>query len=161
MPRDLQYLYLPFDGERFFTMVLLPEKAGRFPTVVCRSPYVKGTCEMDEDAVLQAYSESMSRWLDRGYAVVFQHCRGQGKSTGAFVPYVHEREDGLALRAWIREQSFYNGELLLHGASYTASLHYATAPFEADVKAAVFEVQDSERYRLWYRNGQMRRGHAN
>ena len=47
------------------------------------------------------------------------------------------------------------------GASYTSSLHYATAPFEKDVKGAVFEVQDSERYRLWYRNGQMRKGHAN
>ena len=47
------------------------------------------------------------------------------------------------------------------GASYTASLHYATAPFSKDIKGAVFEVQDSERYRLWYRNGQLRRGHAN
>lgn len=35
------------------------------------------------------------------------------------------------------------------------------APFENDIKGAVFEVQDSERYRLWYRNGQMRKGHAN
>ena len=47
------------------------------------------------------------------------------------------------------------------GGSYTASLHYSTAPFEKDIIGAVFDVQDSERYRLWYRNGQMRRGHAN
>ena len=161
MSHDLNYLYLNFDGEEFFTIVLLPEREGKFPTVVCRSPYVKHTRDMTEDAVLHEYSESMRRWLERGYAVVYQHCRGQGKSTGAFVPYVHEREDGLALREWIREQSFYNGELYLLGASYTASLHYATAPFEADVKGAVLEVQDGERYRLWYRNGQMRRGHAN
>lgn len=161
MNHRFHYRYLPFDGEKFFTMVLLPAQDGRFPTVVCRSPYVKNTREMSEDTVLHEYYERMKRWLDRGYAVVCQHCRGQGKSTGGFVPYVHEREDGLALRAWIRTQAFYNGELYLFGASYTASLHYATAPFEADVKGAVFEVQDSERYRLWYRNGQMRRGHAN
>ena len=34
------YEYIPFDGERFFTVVLLPEKGGRFPTVIFRSPYV-------------------------------------------------------------------------------------------------------------------------
>ena len=85
----------------------------------------------------------------------------QRKSTGAFVPYIHEREDGLALRQWIRTRPFYNGELFLFGGSYVASLHYTTAPFESDIKGAVFEVQDSERYNLWYRNGQMRKGHAN
>lgn len=155
------YTYLRFDGEKFFTVALLPHADGRFPTVVCRSPYVGQTCDTDESTLLAGYLSSYGRWLERGYAVVLQHCRGQGKSTGAFVPYIHEREDGLALLAWIREQSFYNRELYLLGASYTASLHYATAPFAPDVKGAVFEVQDCERYRLWYRNGQMRSGHAN
>lgn len=36
-----EHLYLNFDGEEFFTMVLLPERNGKFPTVICRSPYVK------------------------------------------------------------------------------------------------------------------------
>ncbi len=155
------YEYIDFDGDKFFTAVLLPEKNGQFPTVICRSPYVKNSEALSEEQILKNCLEGYARWLERGYAVVFQHCRGQGKSTGAFVPYVHEREDGLALRSWIRTRSFYNGELYLVGGSYTASLHYATSPFEADVKGAVFEVQDTERYRLWYRNGQMRKGHAN
>ena len=155
------YEYLDFNGDRYFTVVMLPTREGRFPIVVCRSPYVQNTEGMAEDDIVQDRLRAYSAWLERGYAVVFQHCRGQGKSTGAFVPYIHEREDGLALRAWIREQSFYMGELYLVGGSYTASLHYTTAPFEEDIKGAVFEVQDSERYRLWYRNGQMRKGHAN
>lgn len=155
------YTYLNFDGGDFFTAVLLPDGKGCFPTVVCRSPYVSQARDIEEDKLVESYLTTYLRWLERGYAVVFQHCRGHGKSSGAFVPYIHEREDGLALREWIRNQPFYNGELYLLGASYTASLHYATAPFEPDVKAAVFEVQDFDRYRLWYRNGQMRRGHAN
>lgn len=155
------YEYLPMNGEDFFTIVLLPKVDGRFPVVVCRTPYVKSTVHMSEDEILSAYYNQHKAWIERGYAIAFQHCRGQGKSTGAFVPYVHEREDGLAFREWIRRQPFYNGEIYLAGGSYTASLHYATAPFEADVKGAVFEAQDSERYRLWYRNGQMRKGHAN
>ena len=155
------YTYLELNGEKFFTICLLPEKNGKFPIVVSRTPYVKRTVDMSEGQILQEYYSNTKHWLERGYAVVFQHCKGQGKSTGAFVPYVHEREDGLAFREWIRSQPFYNGELYLLGGSYTASLHYETAPFESDIKGAVFEVQDSERYRLWYRNGQMRKGHAN
>lgn len=153
--------HIEFDGANFFTAVLLPQKEGTFPTVIFRSPYVQATVEMADDEVRQNLFTSFTDWLDRGYAVVFQHCRGQGKSTGAFIPYIHEREDGFALRQWIRKQPFYNGELFLCGGSYGASLHYCTAPFEADIKGAVLEVQDTERYRLWYRNGQMRKGHAN
>ncbi|MBR2453774.1 MAG: CocE/NonD family hydrolase [Clostridia bacterium] len=156
-----EYQYLKLNGESFFTAILLPEKNGRFPTVLCRSPYVSAAVDMPEEEIVQKYLLSYENWLRRGYAVIFQHCRGQGKSTGAFIPYVNEREDGLALREWIRSQSFYNGELFLLGASYSATLHYATAPFEDDIKGAVLEVQDTERYRLWYRNGQMRKGHAN
>lgn len=153
--------YINFNKAEFFTAIFLPDEKGKFPTVIYRSPYVKHTVGMTESEAIQAFYPVARTWMDHGYAVVFQHCRGQGKSTGAFVPYVHEREDGLALREWIRGQSFYNGELFLCGASYEASLHYTTAPFESDVKGAVLEVQDSERYRLWYRNGQMRKGHAN
>ena len=161
MEHYIESLYLRHDNEDFFTVVLLPERNGKFPTVVCRSPYVKNTVDMAEDEIAREYYAKMSRWLDRGYAVLFQHCRGQGKSTGAFVPYVCEREDGLAFREWIRSQPFYNGEMFLLGYSYSSSLQYATAPFEKDVKGAVLEAQDCERYRLWYRNGQMRKGHAN
>lgn len=153
--------YIEYEAARLFTAVLLPQKEGRFPTVIFRTPYVQTMANRSDDEVEENALKIHMRWLERGYAVVFQHCRGQGKSTGAFVPYIHEREDGLALREWIRKQPFYNGEIFLCGASYGASLHYATAPFEEDIKGAVFEVQDSERYRLWYRNGQMRKGHAN
>ena len=155
------YKYLEFDGERFFTVVMLPSEKGKFPTIISQSPYVQSAENMPEGEIVNSCLSSYASWLERGYAVIFQHCRGQGKSTGAFVPYVHEREDGLHLRGWIREQDFYCGELYLLGGSYSASLHYTTAPFESDVKGGVLEVQDTERYRLWYRNGQMRKGHAN
>ncbi len=153
--------YIEFNNNCFFTAVFLPNCDGTFPTVIVRSPYVSAETDMPESEIIQNHLNYYKCWLDRGYAVVYQHCRGQGKNRGGFIPYIHEREDGLALREWIRTQPFYNGEFYLFGGSYTASLHYATAPFEEDVKGAVFEVQDSERYNLWYRNGQMRKGHAN
>ncbi|MBQ8683010.1 MAG: CocE/NonD family hydrolase [Clostridia bacterium] len=155
------YETISYAGATFFTVVLLPCADRQFPTVILRSPYVNDMKDSPEEEIVQNYLRGYGAWLDRGYAVVFQHCRGQGKSTGAFVPYIHEHEDGRLLRAWIRQQPFYNGELFLFGGSYTASLHYTTAPFEEDIRGAVLEVQDAERYRLWYRNGQMRKGHAN
>ena len=155
------YEYLNVGNGNLFTMIALPKEHGKFPTVICRSPYVKDTVKQSENDLTQDFLRSYTSFIERGYAVVFQHCKGCGKSTGDFVPYIHEREDGLMLRDWIRNSTFYNGELFLLGGSYTASLHYATAPFEQDIRAAIFEVQDSERYRLWYRNGQMRKGHAN
>lgn len=161
MTRLGYYEYIEFDKELFFTAVLLPYKDGAFPTVIIRSPYVSDLTDKTEKDILQIYLAQYESWLSYGYTVIVQHCRGQGKSTGGFVPYIYEREDGLELRRWIRAQSFYNGELFLLGGSYTASVHYTTAPFEADIKGAVLEVQDTERYRLWYRNGQMRKGHAN
>lgn len=155
------YEYYNFNGADFFTLVLLPCEEGKFPVVVLRSPYVGYAVEKTEEELIESFKNEYLSWAENNYAVVFQHCRGQGKSTGDFVPYIHEREDGLALREWIRRQNFYNGQIFLLGGSYTASLHYCTAPFEEDIKGAVFNVQDSERYRLWYRNGNMRRGHAN
>ena len=153
--------YIELNNIHFFTAVFLPNREGSFPTVIFRSPYVSHEINIPESEIIQNHLNSYKNWLDRGYAIIYQHCRGQGKSSGEFVPYIFEREDGLALREWVREQSFYNGEIFLCGGSYTASLNFSTAPFESDVKGAVLEIQDSERYRLWYRNGQMRKGHAN
>lgn len=136
-----------------FTVVCLPEKEGRFPTVLCRSPYVDDTVDKPADVVAAAILESHRPWMEAGYATVSQHCRGTGKSTGDCIPYIHEREDGLALQAWVRTQSFYNGELFLHGGSYCCSVHYVTSPFADDIKGAVLEVQDQNRYNCNYRNG--------
>jgi predicted acyl esterase len=151
---------IAYGNADFFTVVCLPEKAGKFPTVLCRTPYTGSEELLSEDEIVEKKQAEYHCWLEAGYAMVYQHCRGKGKSSGDFVPYICEREDGLFLQEWVRRQPFYNGELFLMGGSYTASLHYATAPFARDIKGAIFEVQDSERYRLWYRNGQMRKGHA-
>lgn len=155
------YEYVRHDGEDFFTVVILPDESVHYPVVVMRNPYVGHLTEADENEIVRQYEDSLRQWTDSGYAVVYQHCRGQGKSTGAFVPYIQEREDSSALFDWIRKQDFYGGEMYLVGGSYTASLFYTAVPFASDIKGAVLEVQDCERYRLWYRNGQMRKGHAN
>ena len=92
------YEYYEFNGANFFTLVSKPQKEGRFPIVITRSPYVSGLKDKTEEELLEQYKKSSAHWAENGYVRISQHCRGQGKSTGEFVPYVHEREDGLALR---------------------------------------------------------------
>jgi len=148
------YEYL--DG--VFTAIVLPEDTGKFPTVIMRCPYVDAYKNWEEEKIPLHYAKIFSAWIEHGYALVYQHCRGRGKSHGDFVPVINERRDGLSLQGWIRRQDFYNGELFLRGGSYTSTVHYATAPFAPDIKGAVLSVQDTDRYRKCYRNGFFKRG---
>ena len=154
MQKPLSYYeYMQADGAELFTIVCLPDAGGTFPTVLYRNPYVDSAARKTEDALCQEFLAEQMKWVENGYAVIFQHCRGRGKSTGHCIPYIYEREDGLLLQDWVRKQPFYNGELYLCGSSYTSSVHFVTAPFADDIKGAVLEVQDCERYNCNYRNG--------
>jgi len=147
------YKYIKNNDTELFTVISLPNDYGTFPTVIMRSPYVDDDEFLSEEEILNNKLNEYESWLKNGYAVVFQHCRGRGKSSGDCIPYINEREDGLFLQEWIRKQPFYNGELYLCGRSYNASVHFVTAPFDEDIKGAVLEVQDCERYNCNYRNG--------
>ena len=141
------------DGAVLYTVVCLPRESGRFPIVLYRSPYVDSERYTPDEELCALIAARNEAFLKEGYAVIWQHCRGRGKSTGDCIPYIYEREDGLLLREWVRTQPFYDGELYLCGGSYTSSVHFVTVPFESDVKGAVLEVQDCERYNCNYRNG--------
>lgn len=155
------YHYLPINGEGLFTAVCLPQETGKFPVVIMRSPYVDYAETMGEDEAVAKALETHGYFVEHGYALVYQHCRGCGKSGGQFIPYDYERDDGLALQAWVRTQPFYNGEIYLCGGSYTASVHFVTAPFADDIKGAVLQKQDCDRYNQSYRNGIYRIGYWN
>ena len=150
---NTHFTYLEVPGAELFTVVCLPQENGAFPTVIMRLPYVDAEESLTEAEICQNALNEYRPWLAHGYAVVFQHCRGRGKSSGDCIPYINEREDGLHLQEWIRKQPFYNGELYLYGRSYKASVHFVTAPFARDIKGAVLEAQDCERYNCNYRNG--------
>ena len=105
------YKYLLYAEAELFTVVCLPADNGKYPTVTYRTPYVDAEETLSEDIICANKAAEYAMWMEHGYAVVFQHCRGRGKSSGDCIPYIYEREDGLFLQIWIREQSFYNGEL--------------------------------------------------
>ena len=135
----LEYMVPMRDGVRLYTLVQLPVTGQKLPVIIKRNPYAGDVLD------LEAYRKENTH----GYAVVYQECRGTGRSEGDCIPYINEHNDGLDLLDWIREQDFYNGELFLSGASYLASVHLSylnTNP--PDVKAACLMVQDCRRYNL-------------
>src|SRR5215467_13964392 len=74
------------DGVLLRADLLLPEGAGRFPTLVYRTPYNK------ESALRSA--KTFSKAVARGYAVVVQDVRGRYASDGEFNAYRNEGHDG-------------------------------------------------------------------
>ena len=139
-----EYMVPMRDGVKLYTLVQLPENGKKFPVIIKRTPYADNVPDMEKFR-----SENT-----HGYAVVYQECRGTGRSEGDCIPYINEHNDGLDLLDWIRQQDFYNGELYLSGSSYLSSVHLSylnTNP--PDVKAACLFVQDSRRYNVLYRNG--------
>ncbi len=151
-------IYIGNDGNKLFTAVMCPKKEGKFPTVIKRNPYVSDTVALSDEAILERYMKNEEKWLKKGYAVVFQHCRGRGKSEGECIPFINEREDSLNLYDYVRSCDFYNGELFLWGGSYCCEVHYVASPYPDDIKGAVFRVKDTERYNFMYRNGCFKKG---
>ena len=153
MSPKLYNTYITVDTAEIFTAVCAPSSDGKYPVVLFRCPYEDQHVEMTDDEVVDEIYTRFKAYLDNGFVFIYQDCRGTGKSTGEFIPFVTETEDGNALQDWVRKQSFYNGEIYLLGASYTSAVHYVVAPFADDVKGVALSTMDPNYYTLAYLNG--------
>ena len=134
------------DGVKLFTNIWLPAESGKFPTILIRSPYDTPKNYANEPE-------------DFGFAYVMQSCRGTAASQGDMEPYRNERRDSLDTLDWLRRQSFYNGEIIPSGGSYLSTVHLLyldTCP--PDIRGAILNVQDNDRYNIHYENGQYKAG---
>ncbi len=124
------------DGILLATDVYLPVGgSGPWPAVLERTPYGRRALSRwdYEDPFA---SEPMSREeigvaiARRGYAVVFQDCRGRHDSGGRFIKYVHEADDGRSTLAWLVAQDFCSGRVGTMGMSYAAHVQTALAALQ-------------------------------
>ncbi len=106
------------DGTALGTDLYLPKKKGKFPCVLVRTPYDKNT-----ELLLPAAKP----FIDEGFAVVIQDCRGRLTSKGEFFPFIDERNDGLDTVKWIREQKWSNGQVAGFSGSYGGYTQIAIA----------------------------------
>ncbi len=98
------------DGIRLNTEIYLPadyQKGEKLPTILSRTPYDIST-KVDIILPLAAF----------GYALVFQDCRGRGKSEGVFRPFMDEGDDGEDTLKYIEQQDWFDGHIGTFGGSY-------------------------------------------
>ena len=66
-------------------------------------------------------------YAERGYQVVIQSCRGTFGSGGEWVPVRNEQADGQATLEWVAAQPWFDGRLVMWGASYLGMTQWAVA----------------------------------
>lgn len=118
------------DGVRLATDIYLPAGSGPFPVVVERTPYNKrgqSRSEVNVDGSKLSRRDMAQALVNRGYAVVFQDCRGCYGSEGVFTKYTSEGVDGFDTLQWIVEQRWCNGDIGSMGLSYAAHTQLAMA----------------------------------
>ncbi len=121
------------DGVRLATDIYVPasESAAPRPVVFERSPYdiradrFSDGVHASGDRVTPV--SGASYFIDRGFVVVRQDCRGRGDSEGVFEKYLSEPEDGVDALDWIAEQPWCDGTIVTMGVSYSAHVQTAAA----------------------------------
>lgn len=96
--QELQEVMLPMDdGVKLRTLIYRPVRDGIVPAVVVR------TCYPNNDYL---YSATAKEYCKRGFAYIYQYCRGTGGSEGEWEPNVNERADGKKTIDWICDQEW-------------------------------------------------------
>jgi len=140
------------DGVRLDTNVFKPAGNFRFPVILVRTPYGKGT----------EPPPGYSVFLDHGYAVVTQDVRGRYASQGIFDALKQEGPDGYDTLNWIAEQPWSNGKIGMTGGSYLGIAQWRVALLNNPHLKAIFPVvSGSDDYfdRFYSQGGATKLGH--
>ncbi len=137
------------DGIRLHTFIFKPKGTGqeRFPVILQRS------CYPSHAETLEIHGAELSR---RGYAFVFQFCRGIEASQGEWVPNIHERNDGIDTVKWLTGQSWVHC-IGYWGCSYLAAAGWAMADaVSGDVTSMALTHYGTDRFKSAYEKGMFR-----
>ena len=123
------------DGVRLATDVHLPAgfRPGidaPLPTILERTPYGKrevSRSEINRGETAAHRGDVAAYFVARGFAVVFQDCRGRYASEGEFTKYLSEGPDGYDTLEWITQQDWSTGRVGTMGLSYAAHTQMAAA----------------------------------
>ena len=116
------------DGVNLSADIYLPKAAGKFPTVLMRTPYSNNMEEVIEKGHMLA---------NNGYACVIQDVRGRWDSDGDFTPFHNEGPDGFDTQQWIGAQEWSTGKIGMAGGSYLGLVQYTSAPHRSEFLTAL------------------------
>jgi putative CocE/NonD family hydrolase len=155
------------DGIKLVCDVYRPARAGQtvpgtFPVILERTPYGKGNTSRSEVSRrhpehAKSRADVAAFFVQHGYVVLYQDCRGRYGSEGVFQKYLDEATDGYDTCAWIVQQPWCNGRIGTMGLSYAAHTQVALASLNPPGLAAMFV--DSGGFSNAYQSG-IRQGGA-
>ncbi len=141
------------DGVRLMTDHYFPKSAGRFPTILIRSTYGRGT---DAPFPVRLLVQLPAYLIAAcGYHVIAQTTRGRFDSEGSDdEAFADAGVDGHATLEWIRQQRWFDGNLSMFGSSYLAYVQWAVVenapPF---LKAIAPSLMTARFYDIVYPEG--------
>ena len=136
------------DGTMTYADVFRPDKSGRFPALLQRTPYDKSlpfSRSLSIDSVRAALS---------GYAVVIQDVRGRYTSEGDFEPFQNEISDGYDSVEWLAAQPWCDGKVGTFGGSYVGATQWlAASSAPPSLKGIIPIVTASDYHEGWTYQG--------
>src|SRR5712692_7913454 len=105
------------DGVTLRADVYRPKADGKFPVLLQRTPYNKGS----------GNSEFGLRAAAMGYVVIIQDVRGRFTSEGEWYPFKYESQDGYDTVEWAAGLAYSNGKVGMFGGSYVGATQYLAA----------------------------------
>jgi|HubBroStandDraft_4_1064222.scaffolds.fasta_scaffold09840_2 putative CocE/NonD family hydrolase len=106
------------DGIELSADVYRPDRPGRFPCILNRTPYLKSSA---------GTAEFGKYFAAHGYAFVAVDVRGRGDSAGLFLPYRNEGRDGYDSIEWCATQAWSTGRVGTIGGSYNGKNQWLAA----------------------------------
>jgi putative CocE/NonD family hydrolase len=137
------------DGTKLMTNIWRPETEHPVPVLLVRSPYgAKDNSEF--------YGRPNAlMFLEAGYALAFQDCRGTSRSEGDFIHQGHEAKDGAETVEWLAQQSWCNDTVGMYSGSYQGMVQWQAASAGVpSLKAIAPMVTSMDFYQApWYSPG--------
>ncbi|MBX9851909.1 MAG: CocE/NonD family hydrolase [Cytophagaceae bacterium] len=136
------------DGKPTYANIYKPKKLSSAPTILVRIP-------LDNNFKGRFMSNIVGRiWAQRGYNVVIQGVRGRFHSKEKHIPFIYEREDGIATLRWLNQQSWHNGKTGMWGGSYFGYTQWVLSDQDSlGLKAMFTQISSSSNYRMFYPGG--------
>lgn len=120
------------DGVVLRADIVRPAGEGRWPVILCRTPYGK-------QMPIGALVFDMLAFARKGYVCITQDVRARGTSDGGpeFTPFAHEADDGFDSVAWAASLPYADGDVYMAGMSYLGLTQWTAAMQQAPALRAI------------------------
>ncbi len=141
------------DGTLLSADVYLPPAGDQFPVLLTRTIYSKESYPETDGARPNGYVGWGERFIEGGYAVVIQDCRGRYDSDGVWEVYVQD-EDGHDTVEWLIRQPWCDGNVGMFGISYLGFTQMHPAPLASEGLKAILPIGATpDGYDLFWQQG--------